>query len=880
MQDWDLIGRDAEIAVAVEAIDTGNSVYLVGAAGVGKTRLTRELGDGPFRERDRLRVLATASARTIPYGAFAPVLAASTASTTVAAEIIEKVESGHAIVTVDDAHLLDDQSAALILTLALRGNPIIATARSGEPVPDAIDALWKDDFAIRIDLQALSAAETARLLELALLGPVAPSTAQRFYRTTRGNPLYLRHLLAAARAADAIELRNGVYGWSGAAALDQSLGDLIAGELRGLPDDISGLLETLAVAEPLELRLLEQIAAPTVIARAEARAVIHTDRDGRRLHMRFSHPLYGEHVRAGMSQARAREIRRQLIEFVEAQPRRRLHDDIRLALWKLDTDGCSDLELLRRAMFGARVGLDMKLGERFARAAYEAGGGSVALGWLATSLRYQGRFDEALEQYRRVAASAVDEHQWCLAALNITPSMQYLAMGQEVDAIASLTAAISTPRGPRSAIFAMSIRCLLLACGAEFTEARIDGAAVLAALDEQVGTADTTDPTTPAWQITLNDARLYARSGLALCDIALGTSAAAVDLIDHATEFTQGLSGLIVAMVGEQAVILAQRMFGNAHAARDRATLMTDVAQTLTVGVATGTAAMLRALTEMAVGRPRQALHWTREARLGLSGVDLGNHSYLVDCTEAIAAAMLGRPDDAHASAAEAAARFRRNVRGFEPDLIKAQAWAMWAQGDGHGAGELLMAQAFTWRDTAPGWAVDIGYEALRFGAARAPGFVALHAPAASGPIAALWARHAAGLLAKDGDALESVADDFEHLGFEIYAVDTMAHAVAVHEGAGLRGRAATAAARMTELQTRCEHAATPAAADAAFSLPLTKREREIATLAAQGLTNREIADRLTVALRTVEGHLDRTFNKLGVHRRDELAAIMLADNH
>jgi non-specific serine/threonine protein kinase len=55
--------------------------------------------------------------------------------------------------------------------------------------------------------------------------------------------------------------------------------------------------------------------------------------------------------------------------------------------------------------------------------------------------------------------------------------------------------------------------------------------------------------------------------------------------------------------------------------------------------------------------------------------------------------------------------------------------------------------------------------------------------------------------------------------------------------------------------------------------LGLTKRELEVASLVAQGLTNREAADRLLVAQRTVETHLEHIFAKLGVQTRAEVAA-------
>jgi non-specific serine/threonine protein kinase len=55
----------------------------------------------------------------------------------------------------------------------------------------------------------------------------------------------------------------------------------------------------------------------------------------------------------------------------------------------------------------------------------------------------------------------------------------------------------------------------------------------------------------------------------------------------------------------------------------------------------------------------------------------------------------------------------------------------------------------------------------------------------------------------------------------------------------------------------------------------LTLREREVATLVAQGLTNREIADQLVLSVRTVETHVDRILGKLNLHTRTQLAARM-----
>jgi DNA-binding NarL/FixJ family response regulator len=55
----------------------------------------------------------------------------------------------------------------------------------------------------------------------------------------------------------------------------------------------------------------------------------------------------------------------------------------------------------------------------------------------------------------------------------------------------------------------------------------------------------------------------------------------------------------------------------------------------------------------------------------------------------------------------------------------------------------------------------------------------------------------------------------------------------------------------------------------------LSSREREIVTLAAKGLSNRQIAERLVVSVRTIENHLYRACIKLGTTDRTELATLL-----
>jgi DNA-binding NarL/FixJ family response regulator len=53
----------------------------------------------------------------------------------------------------------------------------------------------------------------------------------------------------------------------------------------------------------------------------------------------------------------------------------------------------------------------------------------------------------------------------------------------------------------------------------------------------------------------------------------------------------------------------------------------------------------------------------------------------------------------------------------------------------------------------------------------------------------------------------------------------------------------------------------------------LTRRELEVAQLAAQGLSNRRIAETLVIAEKTAANHLQSALEKLDVHSRSQLAA-------
>ncbi|HJQ45688.1 MAG TPA: LuxR C-terminal-related transcriptional regulator, partial [Amycolatopsis sp.] len=77
-------------------------------------------------------------------------------------------------------------------------------------------------------------------------------------------------------------------------------------------------------------------------------------------------------------------------------------------------------------------------------------------------------------------------------------------------------------------------------------------------------------------------------------------------------------------------------------------------------------------------------------------------------------------------------------------------------------------------------------------------------------------------------------------------------------------------------------HEAQPGTSTPATDAPtrLTKRERQVADLIAEGLTNQAIADRLVISPRTAQGHVEHILAKLGFTSRTQVAAWVVEQAH
>ncbi|MFE6623329.1 LuxR C-terminal-related transcriptional regulator [Streptomyces sp. NPDC057740] len=151
----------------------------------------------------------------------------------------------------------------------------------------------------------------------------------------------------------------------------------------------------------------------------------------------------------------------------------------------------------------------------------------------------------------------------------------------------------------------------------------------------------------------------------------------------------------------------------------------------------------------------------------------------------------------------------------------------------------------------------DDAYDAVRLGAPER----------AAGRLTGVFAAHADALDRGDGPALDRVAGELEERGFLLFAAEAHAQAVRAHRDPSA---ARTSRTRAVTLARRCQGARTPALSGLVLG-ELTARQRQIVDLAAAGLSNRQIAERLTLSVRTVGNHLYSAYARLGAGDRGAL---------
>ena len=286
LQRWPIIGRQPELEVFERVLGSGELAGLViyGRAGVGKTRLADECRQqAAAAGYPTERVAGSRTTALVPLGAVAALLADGLGRLGPDGQVdmvalfeqtrraLRERHHGRRLVTVaDDVSLLDAVSLALVGYLAAQGMIfLIATVRTGEPVPDLVTSLWRDGRLERVDLEDLSRAHLDTLLHLALGGPMEAGAGREFWEVTRGNPLYVRELVLGGLESGALVERSGVSHLQGRLLSTTRLLDLVGQRIGQLSAEALSVVELLALCQPLELGYLEATAPSGVLESLE-----------------------------------------------------------------------------------------------------------------------------------------------------------------------------------------------------------------------------------------------------------------------------------------------------------------------------------------------------------------------------------------------------------------------------------------------------------------------------------------------------------------------------------------------------------------------------------------------------------------------------------
>ncbi|WP_102144149.1 LuxR C-terminal-related transcriptional regulator [Mycobacterium hubeiense] len=862
IRQWPLVGRSEELGVIADATravaDRARGIVLSGSAGIGKTRLAREaVAQCASRSARRHWIVGTSSARSVPLAVFADI--ASDFGPDPLRRVREVIDgligdAREVIVGVDDAHLLDDLSAFTVHQLVTRRlATVILTIRSGESAPDAITSIWKDQHLERLELQPLSPPEIAGLVEHVLNGPVDSFSAQRLWQYTQGNALYLRHLLDNEVHAGRMTQRSGVWRWDGQPRLSPSLMELVEARMAHVPKSVLEILDALAVAEPLDTDLLAAVTDADALADAESLGLVSIDTSVRPASARLAHPLLGEVRRTGSLQMRRLRgrIADELARRGDTDPRAL----VRRAVLTMESDLTPDSELLLAAASAAMQLLDHRLAETLAERAVAAGGGPGAKLLHAMAITWQERGKEAESILADLAEQTDGPLRSQIAVIRARNFAVVLGQVASAERELELLPADDEALQP----IATALRALIALVRGR-SRAAVDMAYTAAA-------------SSPPGDI----ARI-------LLAWALVTGLGDLGRIDEIeSEANAGYAG---AERSPQASHLRNRLaFQETHGYRLGGALTESDAvvarirrDTQDVPFEESWHSAMAGLCAMSHGALDDARRSLRDALANLGPGDSGRmlksfgQSWL-----ATVIAMAGQATDARREF-DAINWWALDPEAcmFDPYRSLAQAWVCAAEGAVSQAVSIMRDAAAKECDLdRPAWEVVLLQTATQFGDHSTAARLADLAGVVQGPRAPAAAAHAAALAAGDGDALLDASHRYESFGDRLAAADAAAHAVVTFQQAGLRGAALSASATAQRLAAECQGARTPALLAASTPQPFTVRQREIISLAAQGLSNKEIADRLTMSIRSVEGHLFRASQRVGANSREQLIAIL-----
>jgi DNA-binding CsgD family transcriptional regulator len=854
---WPLMGRDRELeAIASARASPGcNGVVLIADAGVGKSRLAREAHDAAEREGAFVDwVQATRSASAVPLAAMAELVPDEVRSDDIVTlmrrcgdELRIRAAGSEVVIGIDDAQLLDPSSAALVLHLATSGAAfVLVTVRAGEQCPDAIVSLWKDDTARRMELAYLSNDAVRALVEAVLGDPVEEAALDWVAEVSRGNVLYVRELVRGAVEAGALVRSPGFWRLEGRLTASASLVDLIGQRMDGLTDDHRRAVELLALGEPLALEEIGALTSEDALLEAESHGLISTNAD----EVRLAHPMYGEVVRARLPPLRARILRMRLVDVLERRHAFGPDDALRVARLRLDAGAALSADLALLGSRAANRAGDPDLGAELAALA-GADTDLVAGMLLAQSHTMRNRYEEAeaaLAAVETLAAGDPAARDFIRQRLSLYH--WGLRRASESDALLDRADTWSQDAGWLRFTNRIRVTYDALSNGFDSPLNPIETAADPGVSDE-ARRALATMQTMSAFLSGQGDAAaaaaFAARPLVPLRDFADAGALATLSLIALETghrwdDVEQYMSG-----------VMRDAVRANDHAA-------------------SGLSAYALARLHFLRARYRDASRWLAEAEIHFQQQDRFNVMLSVRALRVGIACFTGDFDGTTA----ALEQMRAFCEGHQPlpvqrvPVRRAEGWAL-RMVSPPDAGRQLLEDAATMEDEIVGLAPQLAYDALRAGAPAAP-YLERMALRCQSRLVTAYALHGLAKAARDGAALMDAAEEMAMIGALRYAVEAASDAAAAFLSQGRHDSARRAAARARQLHVPDQGAELPQIDGLdATAIDLTRREAQLVDLAREGLSNAEIADRLVLSVRTVETHLYRGMQKLGIKDRRDL---------
>jgi DNA-binding CsgD family transcriptional regulator len=858
-----MFGRSAELARVTASLRRADlvGVALTGAVGAGKSCLMFEaLRIAESEGFAVVTLYGNRAAAQLPLCALGDFLDASAANdfvgqyVAVRRGLLAHAEGSPLVIAIDDAHLIDDSSAVLVTQLARELSAfLVCTLRIDEAAPEPLAALWVQGVMAVIEVGALEREHVASVAVEAIGGAISPALEAELWRRSAGNALFIRELSAGSAATGAIVLRDGVWEQVRPLAASDALGELVRQRLDRLSDAQRHALSCVALSEPVGVELIEVVADGESLIALEEAGLVQVVQDRRRVSVKLAHPLYGEIIRTQISRLRARKIRRSLADAIEQFGARRSTDVLAVASWRLD-GGDVDAEAFAAAAFEAIRRHDLDLAERLADAAHEHQPSELTARALAMTRHLLGRHHEALQVLEEPLSTAPVGSQSRARLLYVQGLVRGRGVGDYVGAVAALDEVLTGDASEQTRRRAESMLALiqLLEGDAEACRRR---------------------------SVSLVESGARNAEAFTALVGSLALSGSATEALEHARTFVAEHGEpdpdslfpdfyWVALLEGGDLDLLIHEVSNAWEVAVDSFDRHRQARAALTYGHALldrGQAASARSWFDTSARLSRQTgehycERWSLSSRM-LASVQLGDIADAERCEAALA------------QLPEHPALVFERAYGE-----RARAWLLAVNGDPvRGRRRLIDLADDLHRRGCVSHAVRALVDVARLGdAALAATAMARFGPTPfEGAALPTFRQFIEASAAAEGTELAAVSDRWFALGYVGLATEAANAAADAFSRVGRARDASTWSRRASELGSATEGGVTPLFVVVDTVVPLTRREREVAGLAAAGRTSREIADACFLSVRTVDNHLARVYDKLGVRSRAELTAAM-----